>query len=290
MSEKSELSVVIVTWNSGNEICGCLNSVISSAGSRNIKIIVVDNNSSDNTIELVEDIIRNNLIPIKLIINDENKGFTYACNQAMDIYSAENILLLNPDARIHRDSLIKLSDKLNSNDKIGAIAPKLLNDDGSIQRSCRRFPKYSDMFFEMTLLSAIFSKSQRFNRWKMVDFSHDKESEVEQPMGAALMIKSSVLDKTGNFDEDFKMFFNDVDLCKRITEKGYKILFFPEAVFYHSKGVSIYKDRIRMIKTWNSDCLKYFRKHNYNLILFNLLALCLKITGILRILYYKITK
>lgn len=290
MSDNCELSVIIVTWNSGNEISECLNSVINSAGNISLEILVIDNNSSDNTTDLVESIIRKVSVPVNLIINDENRGFTIACNQGITCSKGDLILLLNPDTKIPENGLYGLMERLNSGKDTGAAAPQLLNDDGSIQSSCRRFPGYADMFFEMTFLSRLFSQSKIFNRWKMGDFNHENEAEVEQPMGAALMIKSKTLEDAGIFDEDFQMFFNDVDLCKRISDKGYKIIFYPGSKFYHTKGVSIYKDRVRMIKIWNNDCLKYFKKHKKNFILYFMLVLSLKITGVLRILYYKLAK
>lgn len=290
MSDKCELSVIIVTWNSGNEIGDCLSSVITAAGNIRFEIIVIDNNSSDSTTEFVKSAEEKNSSPVKHIFNNDNKGFTIACNQGINNSAGNFILLLNPDTKIPENAITKLLLKLKSDAAAGAAAPQLLNIDGSVQHSCRRFPDYAGMFFEMTFLSKVFKRSKIFNRWKMGDFSHDSEADVEQPMGAALLIKSTTLKETGIFDEDFKMFFNDVDLCKRIYDKGYKIIFYPEAKFYHSKGVSIYKDRVRMIKIWNSDCLKYFRKHNYNFVLYYLLALSLQITGFLRILYYKLKK
>lgn len=289
MSDKTILSVIVVTWNSDKEIGKCIESVSASAEGIDYEIIVVDNNSLDKTSEIVTGLIKTNS-KIKFIQNSENKGYTKACNQGMEIATGENIFLLNPDTVLQGSSIEMLIKKLNEDRKTGAVAPQLLNPDKTIQFSCRTFPGYRDMFFEMILLSAIFGKSRIFSRWKMNYFSHNEEREVEQPMAAALMIRKDVLDKTGNFDGRFSMFFNDVDLCKKIHDKGCKIIFYPEAKIIHEKGISIYKDRVRMIKVWNEDCLKYFRKYHYSFILYYWLMISLKVTGILRIIYYKITK
>lgn len=289
MSDKTILSVVVVTWNSDKEISKCIESVSVSAKGINYEIIIVDNNSSDKTSDIVTGLIEK-YSKIRFIQNTENKGYTEACNQGMEIAAGENIFLLNPDTILLGSCIELLIKKLSEDMKTGAVAPQLLNPDKTIQYSCRTFPEYRDMFFEMILLSAMFGKSRFLSRWKMNYFSHNEEREVDQPMAAALMIRKDVLLRTGNFDGRFRMFFNDVDLCKKIHDNGYKIIFYPESKIIHEKGVSIYKDRERMINVWNEDCLKYFRKYHYNFILYNWLKISLKVTGILRIIFYKITK
>ncbi|MBL0106831.1 MAG: glycosyltransferase family 2 protein [Ignavibacteria bacterium] len=218
MSDKTILSVVVVTWNSYKEICKCIESVSASAKGINYEIIVVDNNSSDKTSDLVKGLVQKNS-KIRFIQNTENKGYTKACNQGMEIAAGENIFLLNPDTVLQGSCIEQLIRKLNEDIETGAVAPQLLNPDITIQFSCRTFPEYRDMFFEMILLSSIFGKSRVFSRWKMNYFSHNEEREVDQPMAAALMIKKDVLDETGNFDGRFSMFYNDVDLCKKFMTK-----------------------------------------------------------------------
>lgn len=292
MPDKKKVSVVIVTWNSSDEISGCINSIINNQNKSNfeIEIIVIDNNSTDDTKEKLEQIKKDLHGYIIMIYNKENLGFTKACNQGIEISTGENILLLNPDTEIVNNAIDKMADKLNSDESIGAIAPKLLNEDGSIQKSCRTFPEYSDMFFEMTMMSKLFPDSKTFSRWKMNYFDHDTEYKVDQPMAAALMIKKSVLDNIDNFDERYKMFFNDVDICKKIYDSGKNIIFFPEAEVIHIKGVSIYKDRVKMIRIWNKDCAEYFKKYHNNILLYNLLKAGLTLSGAVRILLYKLTK
>ncbi|MDQ3019702.1 MAG: glycosyltransferase family 2 protein [Bacteroidota bacterium] len=290
MHDSFELSIVIVTWNSESEIAECLKSITENTKRLNYEIIIVDNNSSDKTLDAIQNIADNKFQTIKVIINKENTGFTKACNQGILSSNGKNILLLNPDTKIANDSLKVLWDKLVATDKTGAVAPQLLNDDGSIQKSCRTFPTYFDMFCELTLLSYIFPKSKIFSRWKMNYFDHNKESTVDQPMAAALMIKGKVLKEINNFDERYLMFFNDVDLCKKIYDRGHEIIFYPEAKVIHKKGVSIYKDRKRMIRVWNEDCLSYFKKYYNNFILYNWLLVSLKLSGFFRILIYKLQK
>jgi len=290
MRDNIDLSVIIVTWNSEGEIIDCLNSIVENAGSLSYEIIIVDNNSTDNTREVIITFAEKKFQRLKLISNNENSGFTKGCNTGINESSGKNILLLNPDTKILDSAQEKLLLKLNSDDNTAAIAPQLLNEDSTIQMSCRTFPRYFDMFCELSLLSLFFPGSKTFARWKMNYFSHNDEAAVDQPMAAALMMKRKILDQVGNLDERYLMFFNDVDLCRKIQDKGYKIIFYPDAKMIHEKGASIYKDRARMIKLWNDDCLSYFKKHNYNLFLYNWLSINLKLSGYLRILFYKLKK
>lgn len=290
MPDQTILSIIIVTWNSENEIGECLNSIIDNTNDLNYEIVIVDNNSSDNTAEVIKKIAEEKFHRIKVILNTDNKGFTKACNQGIISSSGEKVLFLNPDTRIEGGAVKVLLSKLSESENTGAAAPQLLNEDGTIQKSCRTFPDYFDMFCEFSLLTYIFPNSILFSNWKMNYFSHDEERKVEQPMAAALMVKRKVLKEIDNFDERFKMFFNDVDLCKKIYDKGYSIIFYPDSKIIHEKGVSIYKDRERMIRIWNEDCLSYFKKYNNNILLYGWLYISLKISGFLRILYFKIRK
>ena len=276
------LSIVIVTWNSDDEIGNCLNSIFIEEKSDH-EIIVVDNSSTDKTREILEGYGDR----ITVILNSTNTGYTKACNQGMEAASGEFVLLLNPDTLIVADALEKLVSFLDRHKKAGAVAPQLLNEDMSIQNSVRTLPTYWDMFCEMSLLSAVMPKSPLFSRWKMRYFDHDSMREVEQPMAAALLIRKSTLDAIGNMDERYQMFFNDVDLCKKILDNGEKIIFYPDARIVHAKGKSVYKDHKRMIKIWNTDCLKYFKKHHDNFILYPLLALGIHFTGFFRSLFAK---
>lgn len=271
------LSIVIVTWNAEDEIEACINSIIKYNNDIPIEIIVIDNASKDKTVN----ILKNYTVQtdfIKVIFNEDNKGFTLANNQGIKIAQGEFILLLNPDTKVTENALIKLIEQLATSGEMGAIAPQLLNEDLTIQPSVRTFPRYWDMFCELTLLSKIFPMSRIFARWKMNYFNHNEIDEVEQPMAAALMIKKNVMDKVNGFDERYKMFFNDVDLCKSIVDAGYKIYFYPDSKIFHLKGASIYKDRKNMLKIWNDDCITYFKKHYNNSFLDTLLSLGLKLS------------
>lgn len=266
------ISVVIVTWNSGDEIEQCLTSLYSDLknSSLDYEVIVVDNFSSDNTIKKIQHL---NFDHLTLIENKENFGYTIACNQGMKISKGNFIFLLNPDTKLYENVIKTLVTKLTKNENIGAVAPALINQDGTLQDSCRNFPEINDMFWE---LSVIFKK---YSNWKLKNFKPENDIRVDQPMAAALMIRKNILEKINYMDERFKMFFNDVDLCKKIYLSGYTIYYLPEAKIIHDKGVSIYKDRANMIKIWNDDCISYFKKYNYASIKISILKILLKLSS-----------
>ncbi|MCI0448499.1 MAG: glycosyltransferase family 2 protein [Chlorobi bacterium] len=283
----TDVSVIIVSWNSEDEIKPCIDSIIDNVKNITFELIIIDNNSKDKTFELINKTNFSNLHTYK---NNENLGFTKAVNQGIKYSKGENILLLNPDTIVSECAVELMNKFLNDNTDYGACAPLMFNENGTIQNSVRNFPTYWSMFCEFSLLAYLFPKSKLFGIWKMKFYDYTKDSDVQQPMASAVMIKKTVLEKVGIMDEQFIMFFNDVDLSKKILDAGYKIRLLTAAKVFHKRGASIYKDRIKMIKTWNKDCLKYFEKHHNNSLLLLWLKISLKISEILRISYYKLFK
>jgi GT2 family glycosyltransferase len=284
----AELSIIIITWNNESEIISCIDSIkesLTDADEIDTELIIIDNNSSDNTFNLLKKI---DFQGVKIYKNNSNIGFTKAVNQGMGYSTGKIIFLLNPDTHLLENSISGMYCFLNKNPEYGACAPRLHYENGKTQYSIRNFPDYFSMFFEFTLLAYMFPKSRLFGKWKMKYFDYEIDADVPQPMAAALMIRRDVFEKVGFMDDRFIMFFNDVDLCKNIMNNGYRIRYIKDAKMIHKKGVSIYKDRIRMIKTWNHDCAEYFRKHKNNLLLLAWLRISLKMSEVFRIIYYRL--
>jgi len=256
-----DLSIVIVTWNSQGFIRNCLDSIFLSQGNFTSEIIVVDNGSVDETAKIVEQLYPQ----VNLIQNKKNLGYAKANNQGIEKAKGEYILLLNPDTQVLEDSLSLIYEFMEENPKIGALGPKLLNPDESIQSSCREFPTFSTLIWEFSGLSRLFPTSRVFGRWRMGYFNFDEQRETDQPMGSALMLRRATLEDVGAFDESFVMFFNDVDLCFRIKKGGWKIYFYPEAKVIHHKGASTRKVRAKMIWLSHLAFYKFFKKHKTGL-------------------------
>ena len=251
------LSVVIVTWNSQSHITSCLKSLQEQGGGPSTEIIVVDNASEDQT----RRIILRDFPEVNLIGNEVNLGFTRACNRGLDECSGEYILLLNPDTELKSGSVEEMIGYMEKHDRTGVLGPQLLFPDGRVQPSCRQFPTYLLMLWEFTGLRSLLPRSRRFGAWRMGYFDHLQIRSVDQPMGACLLIRKSVLDEVGWLDERFEMFFSDVDICRRTKDIGRENIYFPPAQVVHYAGSSVRRARSRMLSTSHRDCLQYFRKY-----------------------------
>jgi len=259
-----DLSCIIVTYNSAGQIRGCLHSLLHNVSHLETQIILIDNNSTDDTLAAISSVTEGkstSSVQISIIRNHENVGFTRALNQGLIQSSGSFLFILNPDTEVREGAIQTLLTLLGRGKKCGVAAPQLLNTNGTIQPSCRRFPHRNDILFELFGLSYLFPKSKRFNRWKMGAFDHRSARSVEQPQGACLLFPRSVLDKVGLWDESFPMFFSDVDWCKRVKEAGFDILFEPSATVIHHRGSSIRQRRAQMIWTSHRSFYTYFKKY-----------------------------
>jgi GT2 family glycosyltransferase len=261
--EHIDLSVIIVTYNSAGEISACLLSLLRELSAFRYEIVVIDNASADETKQQLAR-YSDGAVPgsgrLILIENDENAGFTRALNQGLSLSTGDYLLTLNPDTVMQPESLTILMTVLHDRTDIGIVAPQLLNPDGTIQASCRRFPRRRDILYELVGLSRIFPGS-RFNAWKMGDFAHDSKRSVEQPQGACLLFSRAVFEKTGEWDQNFPMFFSDVDWCKRVKSAGFDIVFEPAAQVMHHKGASIAKRKPAMIWSSHRSLNEYLKKY-----------------------------
>ena len=286
-----DLSCIIVTYNSAGQIRNCLQSILRDAAGLETQIILIDNDSTDDTLAVITEAAEAQSpqysVQISIIKNRENVGFTRALNQGMVQAAGAYLLVLNPDTEVKEGAIGILLAQLNQNRECGVAAPQLRNTNGTIQASCRRFPQRSDVLFELLGLSYLFPKSKRFNRWKMGDFDHDSARSVEQPQGACLLFPRHVLDEIGLWDVRFPMFFSDVDWCKRVKQAGYDILFVPSAVVIHHQGSSIRQKRAQMIWTSHRSFYSYFKKYEQKFPIANeIYGSILWVTAATRILVY----
>jgi len=252
-----DVSIIIVTWNSSSLIGECLDSIYSHKGKLKFEILVVDNNSQDAT----RDIIREFYPQVLFIENKENLGYARANNQGIECSVGKYVLLLNPDVSLLDNALLDLFLYMEKHPEAGAIGPQLLNPDGTIQPSCREFPGFLTLIYDVLGLSFLFPKSKFFASWRMGYFDHDSSREVDQPMGSALMLRRRALKQIGLMDEEFFMFFNDVDLCYRLKKANWKIYFYPEARAYHLLGASTKRVKSRMIYLSHRGYYKFLKKH-----------------------------
>jgi GT2 family glycosyltransferase len=199
-----------------------------------VEIIVVDNASGDGTAQMV----RERFSPVHLIANASNRGFAAANNQGLAVASGQHVLFLNPDTLVHPGAPAAMVGTLEADEKIGVCGPQILNADGSIQPSARRFPDYGALLHQYTPLRLLRLCRGAYRRYKMADFDFSSAADVESLMGAAMCVPRRVLEKVGAFDERFFVYLEEVDLCRRIREAGYRVRFEPAGRITHLGGVS----------------------------------------------------
>ncbi len=258
------LSIIIVNYNSTQALKRCLKSIIEVRLGIHYEIIIIDNNSKMPFKSVIEEFDKS--INICLIENKKNLGYARAVNQGIKISRGEYILILNPDILITRDAVEKMIDFFESQQNIGIIAPQLLNFDNSIQHSCFRFPRLWTPFIRRSVLKNLPFGKREIARYLMLDFDHREIREVDWVLGAAMLAKKSLLKKVGLLDERFFLYFEDVDWCRRFSNNGLKIVYFPESKFFH-QYVRHSADNVWVLFIFNKyfwlhtiSCIKYFKK------------------------------
>jgi len=252
------LSIAIVNWNTTDLLAGLIGSIQRHAPPFDYEIIVVDNASDD----FDERALGEGFPGVRLIVNPDNAGYARGNNQAFQAATGDYVLLLNPDTQVTEGAVEALVDFMDSHPDAGAAGAKLVRPDGSIDRSVRSFPYPGPIAWEFLGLSRLFPRSRVFGAYRMTCFRYDRVSEVDQPMGSCLIILRKALDDIGLFDEQFPIFFNEVDWLFRASQEGYKAYFVPNAVVIHEGGAGTKQaGRRRMIRESHDSLLRFYRKH-----------------------------
>jgi GT2 family glycosyltransferase len=249
-----KLSIIIVTWNSAADIDACIDS--TNFGD-SFELVVVDNASGDET--------RARLAAhhhLRLLANPANLGYARANNQGLALATGEQVLLLNPDTAIDLFALDRMSAFLDAHPEVAAVAPRLVNPDGSTQQSLRSFPTATRVLWELTGLARLFPSSRNFGGLRMRWFDYDRPQPVEQPMASCLLLRADVLNRLSGFDEQFPIFYNDVDLSRRMAELGLVTWYLPDARVTHKRGASTGQARARMVWESHRSLFRYLRKHD----------------------------
>jgi len=255
------LSICIVSWNVRELLKKCVDSICKNPPSCGFEIIITDNDSKDGTAEL----LITKYPQVRLIENRNNLGFSAGNNQAIKASTGDYVLILNPDTEVLTGSLDKLAEFLDTHPEAAIVAPKLLNPDKSLQRSCMGFPTLGAMAMRQLFIEQLWPGNPYTKKYMMANFEYDRITEVDQPMGACLLIRREVLNKVGLFDEHSFMFFDEVDLCYRTKNAGWKIYFTPDATIIHHGGSSIKKwGALNLSKHWTRSRNYYFKK-NYGI-------------------------
>ncbi len=256
-----KLTIIIVNYNVKEFLEQSIISIKKSCKDIDYELFVVDNASSDGSVEL----IKRKFPGIKLIANTENKGFAAANNQAMRQAQGEYILLINPDTIVQEDTVPVVLNFFKDHPGCGMVGCKILNPDGSLQLPCRRsFPTPWVAFTKITGLSKLFPRTRFFGRYNLTYLDPDETYEVEAISGSFMFFRRQVIDRMGYLDESFFMYGEDLDWCFRIREAGWKIFYLPETKIIHFKGESSKKSQIDLILQFYRAMKLFVEKHYHH--------------------------
>ena len=257
---KTDLSVIIVNWNTKELLKQCIDSVQNETKRYSYEIIVADNNSSDGSAEMV----LRNFPYVRLIRNLENFGFAAANNHAINIAKGSHILLLNPDTLILDGATDKMMDEYVKKDFKGLLTCRLLNPDLSLQKSVNKFYSFFGSLLENRFFASVFSRKQVAGSNNMNLWDHSSRKEIDWARGAVLMFAREVKDAIGVLDENYYIYGEEIDFYYRAKKAGYKALFIPEAEIIHYGKASSRQRRTEMFFQ-NYKSFYTFLKKNYPL-------------------------
>lgn len=252
-----ELSVVIVSFNVSDFLKQCLLSVYRASENIDCEVFVVDNNSVDDSCEMVV----NNFPQTVLLKNRSNAGYAAANNQAIKLSEGRYILLLNPDTIVESDTFSSCINFMNEHPEAGALGVRMINGEGDYLRESKRgLPTPATTFFKIFGFSFLFPASPIFNRYYLPHINSRETSETEIIAGAFMFIKKEALDKTGLLDEDFFMYGEDIDLSYRLLQIGFKNYYLSDTQIVHFKGKSTPRDSFDDIYSFYNAMRIYVRK------------------------------
>jgi GT2 family glycosyltransferase len=252
------LSIIIVNYNVCHFLEQALLSVTKAVEGIDAEVFVVDNNSVDGSVEMV----RSRFPSVILLDNKENLGFSKANNQAIRIAQGEYVLLLNPDTIVEEDTFRKCLDFMDQHPDAGGLGVKMIDGAGKfLPESKRGLPTPWVAFYKIFGLAALFPKSKKFGGYHLGYLDPDQTNPVTVLSGAYMMMRRSVLEKTGLLDETFFMYGEDIDLSYRIIKEGYKNYYFPETRIIHYKGESTKKTSINYVFIFYKAMIIFAQKH-----------------------------
>lgn len=250
------LAVVVLSWNTRSLTLACLRALFAEAPRHAREVIVVDNGSSDGS----ADAVQQQFPAVRLLRNADNRLYAAGNNQGVAAASAPFVCLLNSDTEVRRGALDQLVDFLQQHQGHGAVSPRLCDPDGSVQRACQRFPTLASALCFDSWWGTFWPGKRVQDRYLMRDFDHLHSRDVEQPPGACLCMRTAEYRQLGGLDEQLSLFYNDVDLCKRLWQRGRAVHYLASAEVLHHRGAST-RSFARMLVIWHKNRLCYYQKH-----------------------------
>lgn len=248
-----DLSIAVISYNTRDLLLACLQSVSERTTGVDYEVIVVDNASRDGSVEAV----RTRFPSVTVIANAENDGFAKACNQAAAVSSGRYLLLLNSDTVMQRGTLRTMVSCLDQHLDIGAVSCLQRDEQGQILQSCFPFPSIRDHVRYAETLPMVVRRLVG----TMSPMDCTQSQDVEWANGACLMVRKAVFDRLGGLDERFFMYFEDVDLCRRVQQLGYRVRHVADGEVVHLLGRSSRANRNGLNKQWELSRIRYVEKH-----------------------------
>lgn len=251
------LSVIIVSYNVRKLLEQCLHALGTALRDIHSEVIIIDNNSQDNSIGYLQPIFPDYIF----ISNAVNEGFSKANNRGIALAKGKYVLFLNPDTVVRPDTLSRCIPFMESHPSAGALGVKMFDGTGTfLKESKRGFPSPMVSFFKLVGLTGMFPRSPFFARYYLGHLSENDTHEVDVLSGAFMLVKRAALERTGGFDERFFMYAEDIDLSYRIQKAGYKNFYFADTSIIHYKGASTKKD-FRYVKMFYKAMSQFAKKY-----------------------------
>lgn len=260
-----EISIIIVNFKTYKKTKNTIESILGKEHGFEYEIILIDNNSNDNSIGFLENDFEKEIKRgvVKIMKNDKNLGFSKANNQGIRIAQGKYILLLNSDTIVVDDVIEKSVKYMAGDSNIGVLSCRVELEDGKLDRPCKRgFPTPQASLYYMLKLDKFFPGSKRFGQYNLTYLSEWDANEVDCVVGAFMLIPRKVIDEVGMLDEDFFMYGEDIDWCYRIKNAGYKVVYNPNlGKIIHYKGASGKKRRFPTIYEFHRAMYLFYKKH-----------------------------
>ncbi|MDP8248107.1 MAG: glycosyltransferase family 2 protein [Candidatus Tritonobacter lacicola] len=254
---KTDISIIIVNWNTKGFLRNCIKSIYDHEGGYSLEVIVVDNASSDGSTQMV----KAEFPSVRLIQNRSNEGFARANNRAAAVAKGEHLFFLNPDTELVNSAPGIMMEFLHAHPDVGAVGCCLISPDGSVQDSCGFFPGINSYLLEECRLDRFSRFIPAFGRSKLRCRDCCAATEVDWVIGAAIMVPSHILRRVGGFPEDYFLYLEDTDLCRRIKGAGYRVVYFPEARVIHHWEKSATQDKVASYYEHYRSAYRYFHIH-----------------------------
>lgn len=250
-----DVSVIIVNWNTRDITCECLQSVYDQTHNITFEVILVDNDSSDGSVEA----IRSQFPQVQLIENKDNKGFAAANNQGFELARGRYVLLLNPDTVVLDGAIQKTVAFMDTRSDAAVVGIRNDDRDGNLAKNCFQFASIQNLIISTMGLHRAFPKSKLFGRERLLWWDYLSVREVDVVAGCYMLVRAEAMDEVGVMDEGYFMYGEEMEWCWRFNQAGWKILYYPDASIIHYGGMSAAQNPVGMHMEQRKSYLRFIR-------------------------------